>query len=255
MHRYRQGLVFAAVTVLAAAATSSAEAQWGDIKGRVVLDGAVPAVQLLIKKGDASAKDAAVCAAEDIPSEEVVVDPTSKGIANVAVYLRRKPSKINPELEPAADVDVVYDQKGCRFIPHMAVIQAGQKVRVLNDDAVAHNTRGNPVRNQGFNFIVAPNDRMGVKVPMRAGESVPVQVGCDIHPWMRGWWLVVDHPYAAVTGEDGSFTIKGLPPGEHEFRVWQEKVGYLEKSLKVTVKAGEETEIADIKVPAKTLFE
>jgi hypothetical protein len=71
---------------------------------------------------------------------------------------------------------------------------------------------------------------------------------------MTGWWVVVDHPYAAVTDKDGNFSIKGLPEGEHEFRVWQEKVGYLEKSLKVKVVAGKETEVPTIKVPVKTLF-
>lgn len=245
--------VAAAMWVLAGTA---AEAQWGSIKGRVILDGEVPPVKLLIKKGDAAAKDAAVCAAQDIPDEAVVVDPSSKGIANVAIYLRKAPTKVHPDLKKPEKVSIVYDQKFCKFIPHMAVVQAGQSVEVLNSDEIAHNTRGNPLKNQGFNFVVPGNtaEGSGVKVPVKQGESVPVQVKCDIHPWMTGWWVMVDHPYAVVTGEDGTFEIKGLPAGEHEFRVWQEKVGYLEKSLKVTVKADAETVVPDIKVPSKTLF-
>ena len=244
---------------LAAALTGAwaapARAQWGDIKGRVVLEGAVPPAKLLVKKGDASAKDAAVCAAQDVPDESVVIDETTKGIANVAVYLRRAPSTIHPDLKPDPEVSVVYDQKGCRFIPHMAVVQAGQTVNILNDDAIAHNTRGNPIRNMGFNFILAPNDRVGIKVPIKIAESVPVQIGCDIHPWMRGWWVVADHPYVAVTDKEGAFSIKGLPAGEHEFRVWQENMGYVERSLKVDVKADAVTEVPTIKVPVKSLFE
>uniref|UniRef100_A0A7C2JYP3 Rhamnogalacturonan lyase domain-containing protein n=1 Tax=Schlesneria paludicola TaxID=360056 RepID=A0A7C2JYP3_9PLAN len=231
-----------------------AEAQWGSIKGKVVLDGDVPTLKPLVKMGDAAAKDAAVCAAQEVPDESAVIDPSTKGIANVVVYLRKAPSKINPALaKPASDV-VVYDQKGCRFIPHVAIVQTSQTVQVISEDAIAHNTRGNPIKNNGFNFIVAPNDRMGIKVPMKLAETLPVGIGCDIHPWMKGWWVVVDHPYAAVTDKDGTFEIKDLPAGEHEFRVWQERMGYVEKSLKVTVKDKATTEVPTIKVPVKSLL-
>lgn len=231
-------------------------AQWGDVKGRVILDGAVKELPPLVKQGNAAAKDAAVCAVMNVPDESVVVDPESKGIANVAVYLRKAPDKINPELKPDDKVSIVYDQKFCRFLPHITVVQTGQSVEVLNSDGIAHNTRGNPLRNTGFNFIVAPNTAAGsgIKIPLKQAENVPMKIGCDIHPWMTGWWVVVDHPYAAVTDKEGNFSIKGLPPGEHEFRVWQENVGYVERSLKVVVKAGSETVVPDIKVPAATLY-
>lgn len=244
------GLLALVATAVMAVGTS-AEAQWGDVKGRVVLSGPAPEMKLLVKMGDASVKDAAVCAAQNVPNEELVVDPETKGIANVVVYLPKAPAKINPELKPDPVMTVLYDQKGCRFLPHVAMVQAGQKVQVINSDAVAHNTRGSPVRNQGFNIIISPNDNKGIEIPLKVAESVPMQIGCDIHPWMRGWWVVTDHPYAAVTAADGTFSIKGLPAGEHEFRVWQEKVGYVERKLKVVVKAGAETAIPDIKAVIK----
>jgi hypothetical protein len=233
-----------------------AQAQWGSIKGKVVLEGDVPTLKDLVKKGDGSAKDAAVCAKDGVPDESLIVDSASKGIANVVVYLRKKPAMINPALAKPAAAAVVYDQIGCKFIPHVAIVQAGQTVNVLNGDAVAHNTRGNPLKNQGFNFIVSPNDRQGIPVnTMKLGELLPVGVGCDIHPWMKGWWVVVDHPYAAVTAADGTFEIKDLPVGENEFRVWHERPGYVEKSLKVTVKAGATVDVPTIKVPVKTLLD
>lgn len=241
---------FAAVAVMLGA-VSSAEAQWGSISGKVVLTGDAPTLKPLVKMGDAAAKDAAVCAAMEVPDESLVVDKDTKGVANVVVYLRKAPSKIHPELAKPADMTITYDQKGCRFQPHIAVVQTSQQVQVISSDAVAHNTRGNPIKNTGFNFIVAPNDKMGIKVPMKQAETLPVGIGCDIHPWMKGWWVVVDHPYVAVTDAKGEFTIKNLPAGEHEFRVWQEKVGYVEKSLKVTVKDKANTEVPVIKMTAQ----
>lgn len=248
--------VVAVASFLAAGWPAPAHAQFGSIKGQVLLEGDVPTLKPLVLKGDGMAKDAAVCAANGVPDESLVVDAKTKGIANVVVYLRKKPAKIDPKLAAPPAVAVKYDQVGCRFVPHIAIVQTGQTVNVLNSDAIAHNTRANPLKNTGFNFIVSMNDQMGVPVnAMKQPELVPVSVGCDIHSWMRGWWLVVDHPYAAITKEDGTFQIDGLPEGENEFRVWQERIGYVEKSLKVNVKAGDTKSVPTIKVPVATLLE
>ena len=194
-----KALVWSAAAMLLALAPSSADAQWGSIKGKVVVD-EVPTLKLLIMKGDAAAKDAAVCAAQDVPDESLVVDPKTKGVANVVIYLRRKPDQLHPKFEKPAAATVLYDQKGCKFIPHVAILQTNQQLQVVSGDGVAHNTRANPLKNQGFNFIIAPNDREGIKVPFKAAENLPIGIGCDIHSWMRGWLLVVDLPYAAVDG-------------------------------------------------------
>jgi hypothetical protein len=233
----------AAATIVASAGLGSmqpAQAQWGTLKGKVTLDGEVPAVKLLVKKGDAAAKDAAVCAADDVPDESLVVDKESKGIANVVIWLAKAPAKIHPDLQKSKDPEVVFDQKGCRFIPHVLVVRTDQKVRVISDDAIAHNTHTYPLKNKQENFIVAPSDRKGVVVPsVNVEERLPASIGCDIHPWMRAWWVILEHPYVAVTNARGEFEIANLPTGDHEFRVWQEKAGYLERSYKVTIKAGD----------------
>ncbi len=232
-----------------------ASAQWGGIKGQVVLDGDIPTLKALVVKGDQNAKDAAVCAVNGVPDEKIIVDPASKGIANVVIYLRKKPAKINPEIAKPKEMTVVYDQVGCKFIPHIALVQVGQHVKVLNGDAVSHNTRNAATKNPGFNFIVTPNDRVGVNVTnQNQAETVPMQIGCDIHPWMRGYWVMVDHPYAFVTGADGKFEIANLPEGENEFRVWHEGPGYIEKSLKVKVASGKVAEVAVIKVKPADLM-
>lgn len=230
----------AAAIALGASFCSPAQAQWGNLKGQVVLDGAVPDIKPLVMKGDAAAKDAAVCAAQNVPDEKLVVDPSTKGIANVVVYLAKKPAKVHPDLVKSKEPEVVFDQKGCKFLPHVMIVRTDQKVKVISDDAVAHNTHTNPLKNKPENFIVAPNDRTGVTIkPLSLVERVPVKVTCDIHSHMSAYWVVLDHPYAAVTDEKGNFEIANLPVGDHEFMVWQESSGWLTKNHKVSIKAGD----------------
>lgn len=242
-------------------ASTTAQAQWGSLKGQIVLADPAPVVKPLVVKGMAP-KDGAVCAAAaDIPDDSLAIDPKSNGIANVAVWLvAKKDLKVNPNLAKSEAAKVVFDQVNCRFIPHVLVVRTDQVVNVISGDGVAHNTRGTPLKNQGFNFIVAPNDRVGTDQAMKLGERLPVQIGCDIHPWMRGYWVVSDHPYAAVTDKDGNFEIKDLPVGEHEFKIWHERPGYAykdkkdpKKGLLVKIENGKTTEVPVIKIPLATL--
>jgi len=237
-----------AVSLVPTVATFAADG-YGSVTGQFVFEGDVPKVPFLVSKGDASAKDSAVCAAGNILNEDLVVDEKTKGIANVFVYLR-KAEDIHPDLAKSKKKEVIFDQKGCQFFPHAMIVRTDQVVKVVSDDSVAHNTHSFPLRNQAINFILRPKDRVGIKIPSKRPEILPIQVKCDIHPWMKAYWLILDHPYMAVTGKTGKFTIEKLPAGEHSFRVWQEKVGYVERSLKVTIKAGETVDLGAIKVPA-----
>ena len=133
------------------------------------------------------------------------------------------------------------------------IVRTDQTVVVKSDDAIAHNTHTYPLRNQATNFLVSPSDRTGIKVNFKVAEKLPTQVKCDIHPWMSAYWLVLDHPYAAVSDTDGVFTIKGLPAGEHELIIWQEKVGYVDRKFKVTVKADTTTDVGSVEIPAAKL--
>lgn len=218
---------------------------WGSIKGQVVLDGDVPEVKILVMKGDQTIKDAEVCAAQDIVDESVVINPKNKGIANCVIYLSRKPEQIHPE---AIKTDQLkFDNKNCQFVPHVLVAQATQKVLAVNSDPVGHNVKTNTIRNRAENSFLGPNDQKGYEFKFKAGEPLPLPVECNIHPWMKAYWFIVDHPYAVVTDKDGKFELKNLPAGELSFRVWQEKVGYIERALTVEVKDGEVTEVPVIK--------
>jgi plastocyanin len=232
-------------TPAAAAAEPAAGAGFGTIKGRVVFQGNAVSLPALFAQGAAS-KDPTVCAAKEvIPDETVIVN--SGGLANVFIYLPKAPKT---GVTPAPAEPVIFDQKNCVFLPHALVVRTGQAVKVLNSDATLHNTHTYPNRNSPFNQGVQPND--STDMVYKSTENLPFMVGCDVHPWMKAYHLPVDHPFAAVSAADGTFEIKDLPSGTHEFRVWHEKGGMLNKAQKVVVKAGETTEV-EISVGATQL--
>jgi hypothetical protein len=229
-------------TATLAAATVGADSKGtGTFKGVVAFKGTPPARKVIVAKGDANAKDAAVCAAEEILSDQLIVNQDAEnGVANVFVYLRKAPEGYEA---PAIPNDpVIQDQKGCRFIPHAAIIRCNQKVIVKSDDPVVHNTHTTPISNTGINPAIGANDRKGFEFTYPKPERVPVAVECNFHTWMKAWHLPLDHPFIAVTDEMGKFEIKGLPPGKYSFFVWHEIPGYLNNKLAVEIKADKDTE-------------
>ena len=231
-------------------AASPAAAETGSIKGRFVLDGELPELDPLLAQNAPGAKDAAVCAAEAVPDQKYVVGEDG-GIANIVVYLKEAPDDMPEDAATPPDEKVVFDQVGCVFTPHVIAVQAGQTVEVKSSDGVAHNVRANFFNNPGFNFVVQANGSKDVTLEL--GESAPSSIACDIHPYMIAFWMVTDHPYTAVTDSEGNFEIKNLPEGDHKFRVWHEAGGYIDRSMKVEVTAGETTDLGDIDVEAKDL--
>ncbi len=225
-----------------------ANAEWGDLEGQFVLEGDIPAV----KQFD-STKEEAVCG-KTLPSEELVVNEKNKGIRYVFLFpaASKKPSKVHPDLAASKEKEIVFDQKKCTFLPHALFVRTDQTVLVKSSDPINHNTRTAPIRNQPLNVIITANQKDPLKVEFKGPESLPMQVKCDIHTWMSAWWLVLDHPYGAITDEDGKFKIEKLPVGDHEFRVWHEQPGYIEKAFKFTIKPGK-NELPPIKVPVDKL--
>jgi len=258
MKQSRVGVLLAALALLALTAGIVKQAigfedapagNYGSIAGQFVFEGDIPPREVLVAKGNPKINDPAICAGEDYLSDVLLVDETSRGTAGVFVYLP-KAKEIHPRLKTSEAKDVVFDQEKCRFIPHSLVVRTDQTVLVKSKDKCAHNTRGTPLRNTPFNFSLAPEDRAGSAVRLKVAERFPIPVECNIHPWMRANWLVIDHPYGTVSDSQGKFRIEDLPAGVHEFTFWHELPGYVERKYSVTVKPGETVDLGQIKLSA-----
>jgi hypothetical protein len=130
---------------------------------------------------------------------------------------------------------VVLDQRGCRFVPRVVVLRAGQTLQVKNSDPVTHNVHPMPRNNRDWNQQQAPGAPDLLRRFARPEVMIPVK--CDIHSWMRTWIAVLDHPYFATTGPGGEFRIEGVPAGRHVLAAWHETLG--EQTREVSAGAAE----------------
>jgi plastocyanin len=216
---------------------------WGTLKGKVIFTGTPPPAKFLVEKGASNVKDAQVCAVNGIPSQRLEVDPESKGVRYAIVYIP-KPTAVNPEAESAAKAEPVeFDQKGCVFSPHVLAVMKGQNVNLRSADAVGHNVNFKLIALRQ-NLSIQPGSAP-TPIPAKVAERRPGEVVCDIHPWMKAWWMVTDNPYFAVTDAKGNFEIKNVPAGTQKVVVWQESVkngGFVTSSSgdAVTIPAGGE---------------
>jgi len=235
-----------------------AAAEWGSLKGRFVVDGAPPSLPPLVVSKDQFCIDTK-------PVNQLVVVDEAGDLANAVVYVflgRRGKIEVHPDYEAQMSEPVVLDNKGCSFHPHVALIRAGQTLDIHNSDPVGHNTKIYGSKNT-FNQTIP--DGANIPYAVQQAEPMPAPVSCSIHPFMHGVLLVQNHPYMAASAEDGTFEIKNLPAGEHEFQFWHEAPGYLKNlkfqggstdrrgRAKLTIPAGGTLDLGDIKIPANVL--
>jgi hypothetical protein len=192
---------------------------WGDLTGKFVYDGPKPEAARL-----AVTKDEQVCGKHDLHDESLELGD-GNALKNVVIFLADKKAAVHPDYEATANDTIKFDNEHCRFEPHILVMRTSQTLEVHNSDPVAHNSNMAPLGDAAFNPLISQNSQSPYHFAKQ--QNAPVPVTCSIHPWMKGYVFPRDNPYVAVTGEDGSFEIKNLPAGKHEFQVWQESVGGL----------------------------
>ena len=184
----------------------------GSLVGNVKYQGSVPGKKPLKMDADP------VCGAshdEKVLSESFIVDE-DMNLKNVIVWL--KDVKYDG---PALTETAVLDQKGCVYTPHVMAVMKNQPVLIKNSDATLHNIHSMAKVNKQFNFAMP---KVVKEKETSFGEvEEPFYIKCDVHPWMKSWVLVQDHPYFAVTDGKGNFKIENIPPGTYEVIAWQEK--------------------------------
>ena len=198
----------------AEAATAATGTGWGTLKGRFTFAGTPAQPKALVVD-----KDTEVCSmgGMKLVDRSLLVDPSSKGLANVVVFAR-KTSRVKTA---AAETPLVFDQKNCEFLLPVFAARVGQPVDVHNSDPIGHNTN---IAGSSFNQLVPAGQGTAYKPDAETG--MPTMVTCNIHPWMKAYAVFRKDGYVAVSAADGSFMISDLPAGETiEFQVWHERSG------------------------------
>jgi len=193
---------------------------WGSVSGQFILDGDNPEKQ----------------------DDALIVSSESKGIANIFVYLV-KTAKIHPDLVKNRRAEIAFAYQRPHFKPRALFVQTEQTILIKNSSQRVSNVHTFPRRNPHSNTILPPGNGAGLRLNLRLPEFQPFKVGNDLNADATAYWLVLDHPYAAVSDKNGRFHIGKLPAGDHEFRVWHEKAGYIDRKFRVSVEADKSTEI------------
>jgi len=220
--------------------------EWGTVVGTVVWGGgAVPQREVEVVD-----KDKQHCLERGpILSEKWVIHPKTKGIRWAFAWLTAEDAgaklAIHPDLRAVKPERVEMDQPCCVFIPHALGLREGQELHVKNSAPVPHDVRwaGSPRINPPGDVLVPGRGAYTIKGLRQ--DRMPILVSCNIHFWMKAYVRVFDHPYFAVTDENGKFTIPAAPAGRCRLVIWHEAAGYRDgvKGETITIKAGGTTEL------------
>lgn len=224
----------------APASATTPTAAGGTITGKIKFTGTAPRGRPIDMSEEAACKSKYTTA----PTDESVVAGAANALSNVFVYVSAGVPAGQTFTAPATPV--VLDQDGCRYRPHVFGVMVGQAVEIRNSDPVLHNIKAVAKKNRPFN-VSQPN--AGMKMTRSfAQPEVMVNLECNVHGWMKAYAGVRPDPFFAVSGNDGSFSITGLPPGTYTIEAWHEKFGT--QTATVTI-AGTESKTANITFAAR----
>lgn len=200
----------------------------GSISGVVKVTGQPPAAKPI-----EVTKDHATCGKSQ-PSEGLIIG-ADKAVKNAVVRLTNI-AKGKP-VETAAKL--VLDQVKCRYVPHVVIVPVGATLEIKNSDPITHNIHTFSIDNDPINKA-QPKTLPVIPTKFTAPETIKAQ--CDIHKWMGMWIVAADHPYYAITGDQGQFKLTEVPPGTYQMEIWHETLGKVTKE--VAVKANAEASVS-----------
>ena len=194
------------------------------ITGRVTLEGTPPAAKPI----DMSAEPYCAKLNSGPVFPQQVVTGNSGSLANAVVYIKDFPADY---IVDAPGATATLSQRGCMYEPHIIALRTGQTLEIKNEDQATHNVLAMPEQNPKWNRSETPG-----AAPIEetfAAPELAIPVRCNVHPWMKSYVFVFSHPYYAVTGKDGQFELKNLPPGTYTIEAWQEKYGKQDATITV----------------------
>jgi hypothetical protein len=195
----------------------------GQVVGTITFDGAAPDPRPIDMRGEQACADKH----DGQPMDRPVIVGDDGGLKNVYVYVREG---LPAGTWPAADRDIELDQDGCLYIPRVLGLQTGQTLVIRNSDGLLHNVNARPTNQRGFNISQPTNMTTNRSF---AQPEVMIPVRCDVHGWMAAYIGVQNHPYFAVTPENGEYRIDNLPPGEYVIEAWHEEYGTQTQTITV----------------------
>ncbi|MEZ4299039.1 MAG: carboxypeptidase regulatory-like domain-containing protein [Polyangiaceae bacterium] len=218
----------AAATTSAAAAAPAKEGN-ATIKGVVSFSGKAPEMKVPAKR-----KDADFCKDKEVAYNAVLVkDGKLKD-----VLVRISAGGVAGEWK-APEKHAEIDQADCMYMPRIQGVVAGQSIDIKNGDQTLHNVHAYKGTESLFNQA-QPKGAAAISKDSPDEASV-MKFSCDVHPWMRGFVVVTDHPFFAVSGEDGSFSIPKVPAGKYTVEAWHTQYGMLKKEAVEVKDSGEVT--------------
>lgn len=194
----------------------------GSVTGTVTFTGTPPRMRPIDMSKEPT------CAAQHATPimNETIVSGPGNTVQNAVIYIS---AGDQPSAAPTAAVR--YDQKGCEYLPHVLVMHTGQPLEIYNDDQTSHNIHPLATTNPEWNKSQPPGSP-AIKASYDRPEFIPVK--CNIHPWMHGYFVVLNTTHQVVTGNDGKFSLAGLAPGKYTITAWHEKFGTQSQEVEVT---------------------